>query len=70
MFTQSFEELSTKTNNNKLIKITKKILNFIDRSKFSSEILNVSILHTGSSLIINENVDDDVQKRHHKFLLK
>ena len=39
MFTQLFEELSIKTNGNKLIKITEKILNFIDRSKISNGIL-------------------------------
>ena len=62
MFTQYFEELSIKTNGNKLIKITEKILNFIDHSKISNGILNVSILHTSASLIIQENADDDVQK--------
>ncbi|NCU55003.1 MAG: YjbQ family protein, partial [Candidatus Fonsibacter ubiquis] len=36
MFTQSFEELSIKTNGIKLIKITEKILNFIDRSKITN----------------------------------
>jgi secondary thiamine-phosphate synthase enzyme len=62
MFTQHFEELSVKTNGNKLIKITEKILNFLDRSKISNGILNISILHTSASLIIQENADDDVQK--------
>jgi len=62
MFTQSFEELSIKTNGNKLIKITEKILNFVNRSKISNGILNISILHTSASLIIQENADDDVQK--------
>jgi secondary thiamine-phosphate synthase enzyme len=62
MFTQSFDELSIKTNGNKLIKITEKILNFVDRSKILSGILNISILHTSASLIIQENADDDVQK--------
>ena len=62
MFTQSFEELSIKTNSNKLIKITEKVLNFVDRSKISNGILNISILHTSASLIIQENADDDVQK--------
>jgi secondary thiamine-phosphate synthase enzyme len=62
MFTQSFDELSIKTNGNKLIKITEKIINFVDRSKISSGILNISILHTSASLIIQENADDDVQK--------
>ena len=62
MFTQLFEELSIKTNGNKLVKITEKILNFTDRSKISNGILNISILHTSASLIVQENVDDDVQK--------
>ena len=62
MFTQSFEELSIKTSGNKLIKITEKILNFADRSEISNGIINISILHTSASLIIQENADDDVQK--------
>jgi secondary thiamine-phosphate synthase enzyme len=62
MFTQSFEKLSIKTNGNKLIKVTEKILNFVDNSKILNGILNVSILHTSASLIIQENADDDVQK--------
>ncbi len=68
MFTQSFEELSIKTNGNKLIKLTEKVLNFVDRSKISNGILNISILHTSASLIIQENADDDVQKDISKFL--
>ena len=62
MFTQSFEELSIKTNGNKLIKITEKILNFVDSTQISNGIINISILHTSASLIIQENADDDVQK--------
>ena len=62
MFAQHFEELSVKTNGNKLIKITEKVLNFIDHSRVSNGILNISILHTSASLIIQENADDDVQK--------
>ena len=62
MFTQYFEELSIKTNGNKLIKITEKILNFVDRFEISNGIINISILHTSASLIIQENADDDVQK--------
>jgi secondary thiamine-phosphate synthase enzyme len=62
MFTQSFEELSIKTNGNKLIKITEKVLDFAKRSHVSNGILNISILHTSASLIIQENADDDVQK--------
>ena len=62
MFTQHFEELCFKTNGNKLIKITEKVFNFIDHSRVSNGILNISILHTSASLIIQENADDDVQK--------
>jgi secondary thiamine-phosphate synthase enzyme len=62
MLIQSFEELNIKTNGIQLIKITKKIFNFIDRSKITNGILNISILHTSASLIIQENADDDVQK--------
>jgi secondary thiamine-phosphate synthase enzyme len=62
MFTQYFEEFSIKTNGNKLINITEKILNFVDRSEISNGIINISILHTSASLIIQENADDDVQK--------
>ena len=62
MFTQYFEEFSIKTNGNKLIKITEKILNFVDSSEISNGIINISILHTSASLIIQENADDDVQK--------
>jgi len=62
MFTQSFDELSIKTNGSKLIKITDKVSNFVNQSKILNGILNISILHTSASLIIQENADDDVQK--------
>jgi secondary thiamine-phosphate synthase enzyme len=62
MFTQFFDELNIRTNGNKLIKITDKVLQFADHSKISNGILNISILHTSASLIIQENADDDVKK--------
>jgi secondary thiamine-phosphate synthase enzyme len=62
MFTQSFEELNIKTNGNKLIKITEEVLDFVGRSDVSNGIVNISILHTSASLIVQENADDDVQK--------
>ena len=62
MFTQFFDELNIKTNGNKLFKITDKVLQFVGHSKISNGILNISILHTSASLIIQENADDDVQK--------
>ena len=62
MLIQYFEELSIKTNGSKLIKITQKVSNFVNQSKILNGILNISILHTSASLIIQENADDDVQK--------
>jgi secondary thiamine-phosphate synthase enzyme len=62
MFAQFFDELNIKTNGNKLIKITDKILQFVNHSKISNGLLNISILHTSASLIVQENADDDVQK--------
>jgi secondary thiamine-phosphate synthase enzyme len=62
MFTQFFDELNIKTYGNKLIKITDKVSHFVDGSKISNGILNISILHTSASLLIQENADDDVQK--------
>jgi secondary thiamine-phosphate synthase enzyme len=62
MLFQYFEELSIKTNGSKLIKITQKVSNFVNQSKILNGILNISILHTSASLIIQENADDDVQK--------
>ena len=62
MFIQYFEELSIKTNGSKLIKITEKVSNFVNQSKIFNGILNISILHTSASLIIQENADEDVQK--------
>ena len=62
MFTQFFEELNIKTNEKKLIKITDKITQFVNHSGISSGILNISILHTSASLLIQENADDDVQR--------
>jgi secondary thiamine-phosphate synthase enzyme len=62
MFTRFFDELNIKTNGNKLIKITDKVSQFVDGSKILNGILNISILHTSASLLIQENADDDVQK--------
>jgi len=38
------------------------VSNFVNQSKILNGILNISILHTSASLIIQENADDDVQK--------
>ena len=59
---QFFEEINIKTNGQKLIEITDRVLNFIDASEIKNGMINLSILHTSASLIVQENADPDVQK--------
>jgi len=62
MFIQHFEEIITLTNGIKLISITDSVEKFVKSSKIKNGVLNLSILHTSASLIIQENADPDVQK--------
>lgn len=62
MFIQRFEEITILTNGVKLISLTDQIEKFVKSSEIENGILNVSILHTSASLIIQENADPDVQK--------
>ena len=58
---QFFETLVLNTEKKSLIEITKYIHNFLNNSKISNGLLNLSILHTSASLIIQENADSDVK---------
>jgi len=62
MFIQRFEEIIILTNGVKLISLADSIEKFVKSSEIENGILNVSILHTSASLIIQENADPDVQK--------
>jgi len=62
MFIQCFEEIIILTNEIELISITDQIKKFVKNSNIKNGILNVSILHTSASLIIQENADVEVQK--------
>ena len=59
---QIFKEIKIKTKGQKLIDITNKILDIVDNASIREGILNLSILHTSASLIVQENADPDVQK--------
>ena len=59
---QFFKKIDLKTNGQKLIDFTVKVLDFVKSSKVNNGILNLSILHTSASLIIQENADSNVQK--------
>ena len=58
---QKFFELSLKTNGQKLYDFTDQTIKWINDNSFNNGILNLSILHTSASLIVQENADPDVQ---------
>ena len=58
---QSFFELNINTNGQNLYEFTHETLEWIKKNKFSNGVLNLSILHTSASLIIQENADPDVK---------
>ena len=57
---QKFTELKVDTSRQKLIDISNRIDNFVKDSKIINGIINLSILHTSASLIIQENASKDV----------
>jgi len=59
---QFFEEIKINTNGQALIEITDQILSILKNTKIRNGILNLSILHTSASLLVQENADPDVQK--------
>ena len=59
---QFFKDIKIITNGQKLIDFTNQVLEFVKETKINNGIINLSILHTSASLIIQENADHDVQK--------
>lgn len=59
---QFFKEIKVKTNGQALLDFTNQVLEFIQETKINNGIINLNILHTSASLIIQENADHDVQK--------
>ena len=57
---QIFYELVLKTKGLGLYDFTEQAKKFVDKNKLSNGILNLNILHTSASLIIQENADPDV----------
>ena len=60
MMKQKFLELKVDTSGQKLVDISNRIENFVKDSKIINGLLNLSILHTSASLIIQENASKDV----------
>ena len=58
---QKFFNLQINTNGQKLYEFTNQTIKWIQENQFKNGILNLSILHTSASVIIQENADPDVQ---------
>ena len=59
---QKFYNLKINTDGQKLYEFTKQTIQWIKQNEFKNGMLNLSILHTSASLIIQENADPDVQE--------
>ena len=59
---QEFFTLEINTKGQKLYEFTEHTNKWISKFDFNNGILNLSILHTSASLIVQENADPDVQK--------
>ena len=57
---QIFDQVVLETNGPGLYDFTKQTKNFVSKNKFLNGILNLNILHTSASIIIQENADPDV----------
>ena len=58
---QEFLNFEIGTNGQKFYEFTDDVVIWIKKNKFNDGILNLSILHTSASLIVQENADPDVQ---------
>ena len=57
---QFFHNIILNTNGRGFYNFTNETLDWIDKQKISNGILNVNILHTSASLVIQENADSEV----------
>ena len=57
---QVFEEIKVKTNGQGFYNFTQRTLEWLNNQKIKNGILNINILHTSASLVIQENADPDV----------
>ena len=58
---QEFYNLQINTNGQKLYEFTDQTIQWISENHFINGMINLSILHTSASLIVQENADPDVQ---------
>ncbi len=67
---QLFNEIKINTNGQGFYDFTKHTTSWIDKQKINNGILNINILHTSASLVIQENADPDVLYDLKKFFNK
>ena len=67
---QKTHEIKIKTKGQNLYNFTSNISTWIKNEKFNNGILNINILHTSASLMIQENADPDVLKDMKNFFDK
>ena len=57
---QVFHEIKINTKGQGLYDFTNETISWLNRQKINNGILNINILHTSASLVIQENADPDV----------
>ena len=57
---QVFYEIMVKTKGQGLYNFTDQTLNWLKKQQIKNGILNINVLHTSASLVIQENADSDV----------
>ena len=57
---QAFHEITIKTKGQGLYDFTNKTISWLKKQNIENGMLNINILHTSASLIIQENADPDV----------
>ena len=57
---QIFHEIKINTKGQGLYNFTDKAVSWLNKQKITNGILNINILHTSASLVIQENADPDV----------
>ena len=67
---QIFHEIQVNTNGQGLYNFTEETVSWLDNQKIKNGILNINILHTSASLVIQENADPDVLKDLNSFFEK
>ena len=67
---QFIEKIKIETEGNQIININDKVNDLLLKSKINNGILNLSILHTSCSLMVQENADPTVMVDIKNFLNK